>query len=150
MFFKNQILKTIKFLFAASIIFVSNYCCGQLQNDSLDKRNIQMLKEFYTSYISSYDIKHSISELQKKLDSLQKKYCTEKLYKKLPEIIEETEADPFTRVQFITSDVLNNLVIKKDLNYVNRYIVSYSGSPVTTTPIIIHLTVVKGKIDSVW
>lgn len=56
--------------------------------------------------------------------------------------------DPFIKVQIISTNVLNNLVIKKDPRKSNEYVVSYSYS---SSPVIeIHLTMVNGKIDSVW
>lgn len=139
-------MKTIKSLFAVCIVFIGSYSCIQGQNSSSDKKNIQILKDFYTSYITYSAIDTPGTFNEKKLDSLQKIYCTEALLKKIPEISEHIDADPFTKAQLITIKLLNTLAIKKDSNKLNQYVVSYSFDP----PIIIHIAIVKDKIDSVW
>jgi len=80
-----------------------------------------MLKEFYTNYITEV----SNGAEPKKILSLQKKYCTVALLKKIPKLIEQSDSDPFLKAQDSNTEFLKTLSLRKDLKKSNTYIVSY-------------------------
>jgi hypothetical protein len=69
----------------------------------------------------------------------------------LPGLSAQTDKDPIIKEQFANNDWLNTLVIKKDPKAINQYIVAYNN---TINHVfykhITYVTVVNGKIDSVW
>lgn len=128
-----------------------NISCAPAQNQ--EEKNIKMIKEFYTAYITEVSSNDPPMVMAEKLDSLQKIYCTDKLLDRLPDIIEKTGADAFLKAQDSNIKSLETLTIKKDSTKPNGYIVSYSD-PYSKTQITIGLTVIEKKsrikIDSIW
>lgn len=102
-----------------------------------------MLKDFYTNYFSAF-VEPPGALSQKKLDLIQKQFCTKAFYKKIPEIIEQTDSDVFLKAQDSDIKYLKTLTISKDLKN-EEYIVSYiaDAMPEKKITIIIHLTLVK-------
>lgn len=143
------------------MVFVITNSCGQLKNNPTDKQAEQMLKDFYTKYITVFATEPPGHEGQKKLESLQRQYCTKALVKKIPELIEQTDSDPYLKAQDSDINLLKTLTITKDLQNENEYIVSYSFDRLVNVDpykkeketVVIHLTVVNEdgsyKIDSI-
>ncbi len=126
------------------ILAVTCLHCAQAQSDNSEKKMLEMVKDFYTNYITYVD-KGELS----KLNALQKKYCTPKLIKKIPELGDKIDQDPFLKAQDSNIKFLSSLTVKKDKNGKGHCIVSYDDEKV-----VINLTVlfVDGnyKIDNVW
>ncbi|RXK82814.1 DUF3828 domain-containing protein [Filimonas effusa] len=126
----------------------ANDSAAQAQNNTEEKAN-QLLKEFYTKYITAFATEPAGPENEKKIKELQKEYCTAAFFKKIPGIIEESEADPFLDAQDSNIAYLETLTIEKGAAK-DEYIVSYIPKE---DKIIVHVTVVKEgdsyKIDSV-
>jgi hypothetical protein len=143
-------MKVLKSLFLLSIILAGIYSCNHAQESPSDKTLLR-LKEFYRNYVS-YCFDTNVKEGVRKTDSIQKEYCTDAFYKKIPDLEspDQMDCDIFLNTQFLDSTALNTLVIKKDSTKLNQYIVSYyypNNSKVVDT---IHLFIVNDKIDSVW
>jgi len=105
---------------------------------------LEMVKEFYTNYITYVD-KGELS----KLEALQRKYCTRKFFKNISELGDKIDQDPFLKAQDSNIKFLNSLTVKRDKNRKGHCIVSYDDEKV-----VINLTVVlvdgNYKIDNVW
>lgn len=120
----------------------------------MEKEAEKMIKDFYTNYFIVFASEVPGVSSQKKLEMLQKKYCTETFFKKIPDIIEQTDSDPFLKAQDSDIRYLKTLTVLKDLQN-HQYIVSYIADVATNKKITItiHLTLVKHgsnyKIDSV-
>ncbi|WP_106604844.1 DUF3828 domain-containing protein [Chitinophaga ginsengisoli] len=130
--------------FVGMLIFLSSYCLGQqkVSNDSA----ATMLKQFYSSYIASWD-----SPDIKKSELIKKQYCTKKILNRIADD-EELDADPFLQAQDTDIDWLKTLVISKDTQKPNVYIVSYLDN-YTKKRIVNKLLVIKEgqkyKIDDI-
>jgi hypothetical protein len=118
-----------------------------------EKKAEKLLLDFYTKYFHAFlEMPPALSE--KKLDSLQKQFCTPGFYQKIPKILEKTGADVFLKAQDSDIRYLMSLKIKKDLKR-DAYIVSYVGdgqlNEKITIKIFIRLVKVGNsyKIDSV-
>jgi len=132
--------------FALSIVFFSNLSFARAQSNSSDKQVLTMLKEFYTNYITVV----SNGAEPKMILSLQKKYCTSDLLKKIPKLIEQSDSDPFLKAQDSNTEFLKTLSIRKDLKKSNTYIVSYiADKKITINLIVIHENETF-KIAKVW
>lgn len=138
------------------IVFTCNNSCGQTKISSDEKQIEKMLQEFYNNYFTVFATEPIGVSSQKKLEMLQQQYCTEAFYRKIQDIVEQTEADPFLKAQDSDIKYLRTLSIKKDMQSKDTYIASYVGNAALgeTVTIAIHLTVVKVngkyKIDNVW
>ena len=131
--------------FAIILAFSGSYCQGQSKatNDSA----AIMLKQFYTSYITASE--ESLSE--KELNLIRKQYCTPKILNRIAKD-EELDSDPFVNAQDTNMDWLRTLVISKDPQKANVYIVSYLDTYSQKRTIIKLLVVKKGqayKIDDI-
>ena len=139
---KSQFLTSC---FVCILIFSGSSCLGQ--NKTANDSAMIMLKQFYTSYITAND--ESLSE--KELDLIKKKYCTQKILNRIAKD-EELDSDPFVNAQDTNMDWLKTLVISKDPQKANVYIVSYLDT-YTQERIINKLLVVKKgqayKIDDI-
>ena len=106
---------------------------------------VSMLREFYTAYITTF-----ATGTDDKLLALQRKYCTARLLKRIPDMIEKSDGDPFIKGQDSDTAYLKTLTIIKDAGKEGQFTVSYQAD----YKIVIHLTVVerdkKYKIDNVW
>ncbi len=82
------------------------------------------------------------------ITALQKQYCTPKLFKKIPELGNKQDQDPFLKAQDSDIKLLPGLVVKGDKTKIGHCIVSYDNGK-----IIIHVLVVvvngNYRIDSV-
>ncbi len=140
--------------FLVCILFTFSSSCGQtIQKNYTEKAAEKMLRDFYTNYFNVFVEPPSASS-QKKLEMLQKQFCTESFYKKIPEIIEQTDGDVFLKAQDSDIKYLKSLTISKDLQR-EEYIVSYiaDAMPEEKITITLHVTLVNEgnnyKISSV-
>jgi len=127
--------------FVGILLCFGSFC--QAQNKTSGDSAVIMLKQFYTAYITADD--------EKQLSSLQKKYCTKKILKRIADD-EELDSDPFINAQDTDADWLRTMVINKDAQKPNVYVVSYVNN-YTQKRIINKLLVVKEgkayKIDDI-
>lgn len=150
-------MKTIFSLFTTILMLVSNTGCAQSQNDN--KKELMMLREFYTSYITVWADASDLKMLDKKLDILQKEHCTRAFLKQIPDIMEQTEADPILKAQDVNIESLKTLSVTRDSRRGNGYIVSYIANNFDLSlneiqeKVMIYLTLLKEeghyKIDSI-
>jgi hypothetical protein len=133
-----------------TLLFVASFFASKAQNDSSDKQAVQMLKEFYTAYNTVCSTTKGRVQ-NRKLDSLQRKYCTKAAQKELKDFStgEAADHDPLINDEYTDVAHLKTLKIVKDLSKTNAYIVSYvdhtlSGAykPIDKT-VVIHVTVEK-------
>ncbi len=131
-------------LFLACVIFTINNGCGQSQNYFTQIEAENMLMNFYTNYIKVFATEPPGSTSQKKLEMLQKHYCTETFFNKIQELIEETGSDPFLKAQDSDIAYLATLTVSKHL-LKNQYLVSYvaDAAPEEKVTVTILVTVVK-------
>ena len=152
-------VKVLLSVVCIAIVFVSG--CAPAQNSSSDKQAEQMLIDFYTQYITTFSTERDLRKMDEKLESLQRQHCTENFLRKIPEIIEQTDADPILKAQDSNLSDLETLTVTKDSQSKSEFIVSYSYdllmavNPDKTVKqtVVVHLTLVKEdgiyKIDSV-
>lgn len=143
-----------KFLCVILIVNSAISCSPENQDG---KCEIEMLKEFYVAHCSLYHL----SQDNKRTDSLVDKYCTPRLSAIIKAINEQSyyEHDPLTKDAGIDSLSLKTLIVKKDPQKTNGFIVTFSviqdapDMSKVKTDVIIHLTVVrendKFKIDEI-
>jgi hypothetical protein len=144
-------LKVKSLLFFCTLCLISNYANVKAQNSSTDKKVFRMLKEFYTSYITSLSI---ISPLNiEKADSIKLKYCDVTMLNNINNQFKkgELDFDPFLKAQDIDSSCLKTLSFSKDLKRPNTFAVYYISNHIKT---VIYLKVAKEnsiyKIKNVW
>lgn len=113
-------------LYTICLVFIFTNSYGQAHKNSIKKEAESMLIDFYTNYITVFATEPPGLSSQKKLEVLQKLYCTEELFKKIPFIVEQTDADPFLKAQDCDINWLQTLNIIEDKQSHNEYIVSYS------------------------
>ena len=118
-------------------------------------RAMKMLKECYTAYNYTWATKKG-TILQKKLDSLEQKYCTPQLISKLKRMGPDYDLlafNAYTDVQH-----LKTLTVTKDADQEDAYLISYINHSITDSKpvdqkIIIHVNVLEQpdglKISSV-
>jgi hypothetical protein len=113
---------------------------------------IKFIKNFYTSYIETFANERDLYLMEKKLKILQKSYCTNKLLKEIPDLVEKCDCDPFLNAQDADIRILNTLKIYK-VGDNNEYIVQYMDD-LTNRLVKVKLKLVKiknsWKIDSVY
>jgi len=138
--FKIEAMKKASLIvfYVLGMIMVCSVGKSQTNIDN-DKQIISMLKKFYTEYISISSETNVMSE--KKLYSLEKRYCTDRLIKKIPAIVDETDADPFLKAQDAFKEDINTLSVVKSVKKPNNYIVSYGKK----SKIIIEVRVIDNK-----
>jgi|SRR6185312_506946 len=138
--------KMSRYLSIIFLIFLFFFSHSRAQSGYSDNQAIAMVKEFYTKYMTGMG-----NDLPgKELEKIQKQYCTPKLFKKIPELGEKIDQDPFLKTQDSNAELLKTLTVEKDMQKEGRFIVRYK----TNRKIVIHLAVVKMngnyKIDNVW
>jgi hypothetical protein len=142
-------MKKLLFIF----LFTASAIISKAQNNAGDKQAVQMLKEFYIAYNTAWSTTpvKDYRLLSKKLDSLQRKYCTIWLRKQLKELAkgEGADHDLLTNDEYTNVEHLKTLKIIKDPSKANAYTVSYidhtmspAYKPIDKT-VIIHVTVAK-------
>ncbi len=146
-------MKTITYFFLTVLIIFSNIGCAHAQTSIEDKQAMQMLKEFYIAHNIAWSVARTTGPyvLIKKLDSLQKKYCSVRMRKELKEEQKKNglDYDLLTNDEHADVKHLKTLTITKDATKTNGYTVSYiaSNTDPTGKPIdekaVIHVTVVK-------
>ncbi|WP_423129758.1 hypothetical protein [Gaoshiqia sp. Z1-71] len=143
-----MIYKRLLFLFATFMMFSISGCNAQ---DNAGDKCTSMLREFYTNYSKIWAIKpvplpkdHYII-----IDSLQEKYCTQKLRKEAKEWFEDGH-DFLTNDWGIDVESLETMTIIKDTTKENTYIVSYIVDSYPVTPdnpvkkqVVLYVTVAK-------
>ncbi len=98
------------------------FSCSFAQQSPVDKQAIQMLKTFYINYNTAWSTTKGYA-LVRKLDSLEKKYCTSKLRSEQKK--EGLDHDLLTNDQGTDIEHLRTLSVVKDQTKRNWYIVSY-------------------------
>ena len=129
---KNLVLSIFFVLLSVSNTF------GQTKNNLQNKEVEKMLYSFYSNYFKLFNEPPS-AVIQKKLELHQKKFCTKSFYDKIPQIIENTDADVFLKAQDSDISYLKTLKIAKRLK--NQYVVSYIADD--SMKISIKITLVK-------
>lgn len=128
-----------------SAVFFSAFSCKNTsaQENFSEEKVKQMLKRFYTSYITVNSIADG-----KKSDSVVRKYCTPKLVNYLNKFYSEPpdgdSYDIFLKSQMVDMPMLENLVIRKDSKKNDLYHVSVTHGKAQLT---IKLSVVKERED---
>jgi len=139
-------MKIIIYFFLASVLLLTNHNYAHAQNDVADKQAILMLKDFYTAYNTVWSTTKGFI-LVKKLDSLQRKYCTKKLRLEVKE--DGIDQDPLVGIDYTDVEHLKTLVITKDPTKENTYIVSYIAHTLSAAnkpideKVVIHVSVIK-------
>ena len=139
-----------------AFLIITSVIASKAQDSSSGQQAVHMLKEFYTAYNTAWSTTKGYV-LIKKLDSLQRKYCTKKLRNEVKEI--GLDHDPLIGIDYTDVEHLKTLSITKDPGNANGYIVFYmahtlsaSNKP-TDEKVVIHVIVVKeegvAKIASV-
>jgi len=140
-------MKIVVYLFFISIILAGNSNYVYSQSNPADEDATQMLKSFYTMRST---IKYIVKDIPK-IDSLQKKYCTINLQKKLKEEYKANglDHDLLTNDNGIDPKALNTISISKAPGKINRYIVSYINHTIDANnkpiieKVVSHVIVVK-------
>lgn len=103
----------------------------------------KMLKEFYSAYIKEF-ANENIAESERKLDSIEIKFCTKSLLDSISNEFEHNELDynPFVKAQDVSLDWIETLTVSKLSGSENKfnvqYLDKYSGKAIN-----IYLTVVE-------
>lgn len=144
-------MKTLLFIFLSLEMHIGSLNSAQVQND--DKQIIIMLKEFYSDYNAIWANGNDPKILIKKIDLIEQKYCSKKLYDDLKKLSEKQglDHDIFTNDFGTDDESLKTMSIIKDPQKTNEFIVSYIVS--TSDPVgkkikekvTIHIVVVKDK-----
>lgn len=127
---KNLFIFTWCVIFFNAVNYKSeavNYKNNQVKEIYSEGQIINMLKKFYTSYITEYSKitgAENTTLIVAKLDSIKKTYCTTKLLNKIEK--EELDEDPFLKSQDFDIKWLKKLTFRKNSKRQNLYIVSYS------------------------
>jgi hypothetical protein len=151
-----KIFKLFSILAVLLLLYLPN-CDNGPKNDKVKVNECyeqgqvtRMLYSFYRAYISA------CAELnQSKVDSIQNKYCTQKLLKIINKMFEEQtlDYDPFLKSQMIDLTMLNKNTIRKDSIRENIYYFSYFR-PYYNKYITIKLGILKESnnylIDSIF
>jgi len=111
-----------------SFLFISFICSNCIAQDNKDAEKIIMIKKFYISYSKLWAIKPlpPPKEFYKKLDSLQKIYCTQKLRKKAKDWFEDDGHDLYTNDWGIAPNDTSSITVLKDFKAQNKYILRYT------------------------
>lgn len=114
------------------MLCINNGCAAQ---SSSNDDNIRMLKDFYTEYCKLWSIKPVPlpNVLYLKLDSLQKRYCTQKIRTEAKEWFDDGH-DLFTADWGIDVESLSTMSIVKDTVKENTYVVSYIVNAFPVSP----------------
>jgi hypothetical protein len=154
----NKIMKITIYLVLICTLFLSNSGCARAQND---KQAVQMLKEFYNAHNTVWSTTKDNYILIRKLDSLQRKYCTMSLRRELKKEFQANglDHDILTNDYDINIEALKTMSISKDPTKPKGYIVSWTISTLNPSykpikkKVFVHVTVVKennsSKINSV-
>lgn len=153
------------FIIITQLILLFHGNLVHAQKDTNNDQALQMLKEFYTEYNTAWirwlGVKDN-SILVKKIDSLEKKYCSLKMRAELKKEFKASglDYDILRNNEGADEKSLKTLTVVKDKMKKYTYIVSYiydtmspSYKPITAT-VVIHIAVTKEKdgykIDAVW
>jgi hypothetical protein len=138
-------MKKIFYFFITGAMFLGILNCANAQSNTSDKVAIQMLKKCYKAFnITCATVRGE--NLHKKLDSLQQKYCTVQLIKKIKSLGPDYDLlgyNPYTDVEH-----LNTLTVTKDNIAEDAYVVSYiehtiEDSKPVDSKITIHVNVLE-------
>lgn len=152
----TQLSKKAKSLITFFPVLVAIIICSgciHLQQAPSEEKSLVMLKNFYTEYLNEVASSNPISLSAHKLDSLKNIYCTEALLIKIPNLIAQSDTDPFIKAQDSNRGNAKTLSVKKEARKENTYIVSYVDEYDKLTKAI-HVTVIQEegiiKISSIW
>jgi hypothetical protein len=151
-----KIKRLIIFLTPLIILFII-VCCNNaqrqnnsnLQDEYSEEQIKEMLKCFYTSYITETS---KFPSNPAKEDSIRMVYCTTNMLKvyELPEL----DYDPIIKGQMVLKECLETLTIRKDSNSKDIYFVSYNWPLNDKELITIKLRVIKEttsyKVDYIF
>jgi len=155
---KDCIMKKGLVLIIANILLLSSISCVSAQDE--EKQIVSMLQEFYVAY-NTVSANCGLDVLKTKLDSLQRKYCSQKFRIELKKFYDIHGLDHDILINDVYTEDIKNLRISvtKDDTRKNTYYVSYiavvtgMGNKKTNEKVQIHVTVVKEgetyKIDNV-
>ncbi|MBS1520721.1 MAG: hypothetical protein JST50_06995 [Bacteroidetes bacterium] len=151
-------MKASKIFLVLFILSVCTYCIAQgTRND----KQVTMLKEFYASYCKLWAAKPlpPPKEFYKKLDSLQKVYCSQKIRKEAKDWFDDDGHDLYTNDWGIKPSDVKLMTVVKDVKKPNGYILNYTTlfheapSKYVRRNITLYLELIKTgseyKIDSV-
>lgn len=129
---------------------------SKAQNKPSDSQAIEMLKRFYFAYNAAWSNSHTGVPF-KKLELLQRRYCTKKMRKEVKE--EGVDQDPLLGADNTYAEHLKTIKVTKDPVKSNVYTVSYINHTMggdykpADIGVVLHVTVVKEgksfKIDAV-
>jgi len=144
-------IKMKKMIYLITTIFLIQSSWFSAQYNNSDNIIIAMLNEFYVGYSNIWSIPSlSPDILDRKLDSIQEKYCTLRLRSEAKRYLEDGH-DLLTNDYGIGIESLKTLAIIKDSVKENSYIVNYNvvNSDATNKPVRQHVSlnvfVVKEK-----
>jgi hypothetical protein len=116
-------LKTIFLIFSFSILFTS---CKKGNENPEAKA---MLSKFYKSYISEVASSRDLKQMEIRLDSLKKKYCTKSLIDSINVEFEDgLDYDPFINSQDADSKMLETLSVTYIKNSRGKYLIKYKNN----------------------
>lgn len=150
--------KLTSVLLVFTLVSLTSKC--QVQKIINEKEAISMINKFYTNYNREWSTGNP-NTLKQRLYSLQNKYCTNRLIKKIRDPY--FEHDPLTNDIYTDMDFLNTLSIVRDSSKSNTYVVTYiAHNPYYSKvhrkdpkeKVNIRLQIVKYngelKIDKIW
>src|SRR5688500_13114295 len=107
-----------KFFMWPLVVALTIFSFSCQSKDHSEEESIKMLQQFYTTYMTN--IAGSIEE--DKSEEIRKQYCTAKLLKKIEQL--ELDYDPFIKGQDASIENVKTILVKKDAQKANAYIVS--------------------------
>jgi hypothetical protein len=139
-----------KVLIVLSFILIA--FTSKAQNLISDQQATKMLKDFYTSYISTLSGSGDLHIMENTLLLLRKKYCTKRCLIRYENLGEQTDADPIVKAQDGIPGDEKTIVVKNDAKIKDIYYVSYGRDKSTKTTIKLKLIEQNGalKIDYLW
>jgi hypothetical protein len=150
-------MRNLKLALVAFVWIISNCRCNSQTNIKKDEGE-DFVKKFYIIYNTEWNTDSGFV-LKKKLDSLQDKYCTERLVKKIRQ--PDLDHDLLTNDVGTDMDFAKTINVKSDSTKDNTYIVSYTAHTVDRyskkeykEPVVINVRLIKVngsyKIDNIW
>lgn len=115
--------KTIFFIFCLSMFFTN---CKKVDEN---KEAEVMLAKFYKSYIGEVASYRDFKQMNRKLDSLKKIYCTKSLIDSINVEYEDgLDYDPFINAQDADSTMIETLSVSYLKNSKNKYVIRFNNN----------------------
>lgn len=127
-------------LFLCAVLGLLHCEFGRAQNNPTDKEVFEMLQRFYKSYILAWN---HLDTDKKKLDSISRKYCEDRLLKKIQLRTKtgDLDYDPFLKAQDdVDTAIFKTMTFGKDPKRGDLYTFHYAEPNSTHKPTI-HLIV---------